>query len=56
MKKTTKKILIYLFAFFVSVSAFIFGYTYYTVTRETSERIEIGALDRVIASESPVSV
>ena len=30
------------------------GYTYYVMSKETSERIQRGAIDRVINSESPV--
>ena len=45
--------------FWIIVIPFIFlagflGYFYYQVSRETSLRIEKGAIDRVIASESPV--
>ena len=45
--------------FWIIVIPFIFfvgflGYFYYQVSRETALRIEKGAIDRVIASESPV--
>lgn len=49
-----KRILIYLFFLLIVLPSAFLGYFYYTVTREAATRIERGAIDRVIASESPV--
>ena len=47
-------ILAILLGLMVLVPACFLGYVYYTVTHDTSNRIERGAIDRIIASESHV--
>lgn len=49
-----KRILIFLFILLIVLPSAFLGYFYYRVTREAATRIERGAIDRVIASESPV--
>ena len=49
-----KRILIFLFIILIVLPSAFLGYFYYRVTREAATRIERGAIDRVIASESPV--
>jgi len=49
-----KRIPIYLFILLIVLPSAFLGYFYYRVTREASTRIERGAIDQVIASESPV--
>ena len=49
-----KRILIFLFILLIVLPSAFLGYFYYRVTREASTRIDRGAIDRVIASESPV--
>lgn len=49
-----KRILIYLFILLIVLPSAFLGYFYYRVTQEAATRIERGAIDRVIASESPV--
>ncbi len=48
------KLLILVFCVLVLVPVSFLGYFYFKVTREVSSRIERGAIDRIIASESPV--
>ncbi len=48
------KILILVVCVLVLVPLSFLGYFYLKVTREASSRIERGAIDRIIASESPV--
>ena len=49
-----KRIFLWLLFFMILVPLVYLGYTYYETTRETSQRIKRGAIDRVINSESPV--
>ena len=49
-----KRILIFLFILLIVLPSAFLGYFYYRVTQEAATRIERGAIDRVIASESPV--
>ena len=49
-----KRILIFLLILLIVIPSAFLGYFYYMVTREAADRIERGAIDRVIASESPV--
>ena len=49
-----KRIFFWLLCFLILVPLGFLGYTYYEIARETSERINRGAIDRVINSESPV--
>ncbi|MBW2353743.1 MAG: transglycosylase domain-containing protein [Deltaproteobacteria bacterium] len=49
-----KRIVIILFILLIVLPAAFLGYFYFQVTREAADRIERGAIDRVIASESPV--
>jgi len=49
-----KRVLIIFLLFVILVPCGLLGYFYYTVNREASTRIERGAIDEVIASESPV--
>jgi len=49
-----KRILLWMLCLLILASLGFLGYTYYEITRETSERIQRGAIDRVINSESPV--
>ena len=49
-----KRIFIFLFILLIVLPSAFLGYFYYMVTREAATRIERGAIDRVIASESPV--
>ncbi|MBW1796871.1 MAG: transglycosylase domain-containing protein [Deltaproteobacteria bacterium] len=54
MFKTKRHIFIFLFCLLILVPSCFFGFFYYTVTRDAATRIERGAIDRIIASESPV--
>jgi membrane carboxypeptidase/penicillin-binding protein len=54
MLRKKKYILTILLCLLVLVPACLLGYVYYTVTHDTSIRIERGAIDRIIASESHV--
>ena len=49
-----KRIFFWFLCFLILVPLGFLGYTYYQITRETSERINRGAIDLVIDSESPV--
>ena len=49
-----KRIILWAVCFLILVPLGFLGYTYYEITKETSERISRGAIDRVINSESPV--
>ncbi len=49
-----KRILIIILLLLTVVPGAFLGYFYYRVTQEAATRIERGAIDRVIASESPV--
>lgn len=49
-----KRIFFWFLCFLILVPLGFLGYTYYEITEETSERINRGAIDRVINSESPV--
>lgn len=49
-----KRILLGAVCLLILVPLVFLGYTYYEITRETSERINRGAIDQVINSESPV--
>jgi len=49
-----KRILLGAVCFLILVPLVFLGYTYYEITKETSERINRGAIDQVINSESPV--
>jgi len=53
MKKRYKLLILSIVAI-LSIAAFFLGYVYYSVTLEASTRIERGAIDRIIASESHV--
>ena len=52
--KKRYKILILLACAIVIIPTFFLGYVYYSVTLDASTRIERGAIDRIIASESHV--
>ncbi|MBW2710181.1 MAG: transglycosylase domain-containing protein, partial [Deltaproteobacteria bacterium] len=49
-----KRILLWAFCLLVMVMLVFLGSTYYEITKETSERINRGAINQVINSESPV--
>ncbi len=49
-----KRILLWAVCLLILVPLIFLGYTYYEITKETSERISRGAIDQVINSESPV--
>ena len=49
-----KRILLWTICLLLLVPLIFLGYTYYEITKETSERINRGAIDQVINSESPV--
>ena len=49
-----KRIFLWLLFLVILIPLAFLGYTYYEITRETSQRIKRGAIDRVINSESPV--
>ncbi len=48
------KIFILLACLLFVIPSCLLGYVYYIVTKEASQRIQKGAIDRIIASESPV--
>ncbi len=54
MLRKNKYILILGLCILILVPACLLGYVYYTVTHDTTTRIERGAIDRIIASESHV--
>ncbi len=49
-----KRILLWTICLLILAPLVFLGYVYYEITRETSERIDRGAIDQVINSESPV--
>ena len=49
-----KRILLWTVCLLILVPLVFLGYTYYDISKETSERIQRGAIDGVINSESPV--
>jgi len=49
-----KRILLWMFCLLLLVPLAFLGYAYYEITKETSQRIQRGAIDQVINSESPV--
>ena len=49
-----KRIFLWMLCLLILVPLGFLGVTYYEITKETSERIDRGAIDRVINSESPV--
>ena len=53
MFKKKRHVFISLFCLLILVPFFFFAFFYYTVTRDAATRIERGAVDRIIASESP---
>jgi penicillin-binding protein 1A len=53
MLKKKRHVFIFLFCLLILVPFCFFAFFYYTVTRDAATRIERGAVDRIIASESP---
>jgi penicillin-binding protein 1A len=49
-----KKIVLFTFCALILAPSFFLGYTYYGVSREAATRIQRGAIERIIASESRV--
>jgi membrane peptidoglycan carboxypeptidase len=49
-----KRIVLFTFCGFILAPCFFLGYTYYGVSREAATRIQRGAIERIIASESRV--
>lgn len=54
MKHTKKNLFIFLACLLILIPVGFFGYVFYDVTRDAASRIQRGAINRIIASESPV--
>ena len=54
MIRKKRNIFIFTICILILIPSFILGYIYYKITLDTTSRIERGAIDLIIASESPV--